>query len=192
MFNRLFFVMSLCFFALPSMAQNFFDDLLSKPPGDMNYRYLSVSFVDYDEAGDGLGFSGSFEVKENIAAQIYYDNTSENSVDVTVLGADAIVHQEMPKMDSTDLILGAGVRKVDVPSDSEFGLVFTAGARKEMDPDLEFNAMVQIETVDGMDIDFGFGGVYEISPILHFQADYRIAGEDGFDRLGLGVRYYLN
>ena len=193
MFNRSFITILMLGAALSVQAEGFFDKLASKKPGNMNYKYLSLSYVDYDDVGDGIGFIGSFEIKKNIAAVFYYDSVSDNNVDGTVLGLDALVHQPFSGAKDTDLFYGVGFRRVEVEvgsfDASESGLVLTAGLRNEVDPDLEVNGRVAFETVDENDLEVAIGAVYEISEHLHFQGELLFADTD---RLGLGVRYYIN
>lgn len=192
MFKKVAIAVALTGFSVASQGENFLDKLTSQAPGNMDYKYVTANYVDYDPSFDGFGFSVSYPVKQNIVIQGYYDTTSRSSVDLTVLGADALIHQDLPSIEDTDVFYGAGFRRYSASvgsfSNSDSGLVFTAGLRKEVTPDLEVHGKAAFDTAGENDFQFGGGAVYQVTDELHAEAQLIFADAD---RLSFGVRYYM-
>ncbi len=186
MFYRLLLIIIPLCFSGAAYAESFFNKVLTNEPGEMGYKYVSLTFVDNRTFDSGISFYGSFPLANNVVVDTYYEALS----DITVIGVGGLLHQTTGLIDDADINLAAGFRRYSYDAGgSDSGLVASLGVRKEMNPDFELNTKATLAFVDDTDLEVEVGAVYEITNALHLDGKVTFADTD---KLNIGIRYYLD
>ncbi|OED39079.1 hypothetical protein AB833_16170 [Chromatiales bacterium (ex Bugula neritina AB1)] len=164
-------------------ASNFFKE----GPSVFNYNYAELKFLDLDSA-DGLSFSGSADIKKNIAINVEYANLSDGPADLDLLTFGSAFYRQSARYKKADYILAAGLQYLSGNgSDSDTGIFISAGTRYAVNNSMEANAAMKLNTTGDTDLSLHLAGLYEFTPGFSGLIETDIGDDTSF---GLGVRFY--
>ncbi len=173
--------------ALACTSAHSADGIFSKGPSVFNYNYVEAKFLDFDGA-DGLAFTGSADIKKNIALNVEYAKLSDGPADLDVLAFGATFYKQSVRYPQADYLLAAGLERFSGNgSSSDTGIYLSAGTRYALNDAMEINGALQLSTTGDTDISVHLAALYEVSPGFSGLVETDIGDGNSF---GLGVRFY--
>jgi len=165
---------------------------LATHAADFNYSYGQLGF----ETGDfeGLVLTGSFDVSKDIFIIAHYADTTDNilgvDVDYSEIGIGAGYHmpvnKDMDAVFTVSLVDGDIDGPVPVVSDSDTGILLTAGVRYNLNEKVEFAGNVTYNST--LDIDFGLQAEARFNINKTMSAGLSYTSSDAIDGFGVNFR----
>lgn len=157
---------------------------------DFSYNFVEAGFGTFDTDVNGgeieseaLGFSGSFELDNNLFVRVGYSTEDVDDYDVegTLLGFG--IGGFTPISEKTNAyaqfsFLRAEVEAAGFGSDDDTGYGFDVGIRHMLNEKIEVNAAVGVTSLfDETDTGFGFGGRLHLNDRASFGVNYSKADD---------------
>lgn len=162
-------------------------EFLKKGPSVFNYNFLEAKYIDAD-GFDGLGLTGSGDIKQNIAVRVDFTQLSSGRFDSSALRLGGTYYIQSQAYPQADWVFGAGLDRYSFDGGGDdSGLFLSAGTRYAINDAMEANATVELTTAGDTDITIRLAGLYEVSTGFSATLGTDIGDDTG---ISLGVRFY--